>query len=402
MAYDIPATGSVRSLTLLGATGSVGASTVDLLLRHRDKYQVEAVTAHKKAEELAVLARRLGAKHAVVADETAYAKLKAALAGSNITAGAGPSALVEAASRPVDICVAAIVGAAGLPATFAAARHAKALALANKESLVCAGDLLNSELARSGGIMLPTDSEHNAIFQILHGLEARQAEEIILTASGGPFRAASPARMRLVKPQDALKHPTWSMGAKITIDSATLVNKGLELIEAHHLFNIAPQKLSVLVHPQSIIHGLVRFADGSLLAHLGPADMRVPIASCLAWPQRMESGARRLDLAEVASLTFESPDFERFPGLRLAREAMLAGGGAPCVLNAANEVAVSAFLEGRLGFMGIPDLIAETMSAATAKSLTAPPTDINAVIRVDEETRALAAHLLPQIAGRSW
>lgn len=391
-----------RSVTVLGATGSIGASTADLLLRHRGRFSVEAVTAHRRGKELAELARKLDARIAVVADPEAYQELKEALSGTAIEAAAGPDAVVEAASRPVDICVAAIVGAAGLRPTFAGARAAKALALANKESLVCAGALLNQEVAAAGGIMLPTDSEHNAIFQVLNGLDGKKAEEIILTASGGPFRATTPAKMRLVTPKDALKHPTWSMGAKITIDSATLVNKGLELIEAYHLFEVAPEKLSVLVHPQSIVHGLVRFSDGSLLAHLGPADMRVPIASCLAWPERMESGARRLDLAEVAQLSFEAPDYERFPGLRLTREAMIAGGGAPCVLNAANEIAVAAFLDGRLGFMGIPDLIAETLSAADGRGLTAPPGDINAVVRVDEETRHLSAQLLPQIAARSW
>lgn len=391
-----------RSVTLLGATGSIGASTVDLLLRHKDRYRVEAVTANRRAGALAAIARKIEAKIAVVADVAAYQELKAALSGSGIEAAAGDEEVVRAAGRPVDICVAAIVGSVGLQATFAAAASAKALALANKESLVCAGQLLSQAVAASGGIILPTDSEHNAIFQILHGLEARQAEEIILTASGGPFRATSPAHMRLVKPEDALKHPTWSMGAKITIDSATLVNKGLELIEAHHLFTISPEKLSVLVHPQSIIHGLVRFADGSLIAHLGPADMRVPIASCLAWPERMDSGARRLNLSEVANLSFESPDLERFPGLRLAKEAMIAGGSAPCVLNAANEIAVEAFLEGRLGFMGIPDLISETMELAAGRGLMAPPSDLNDVVTVDRHTRQLAAQLMPQIASKSW
>ena len=391
-----------KTVTLLGATGSIGASTVDLLLRHREHFRVEAVTAHKKAKELADIAKKLRARIAVVADPTAYDALRAELTGSGIEAAAGPQAIVDAAACPVDICVAAIVGAVGLRSTLAAAGAAKALALANKESLVCSGDLLKQAVAASGGIILPTDSEHNAIFQILNGLQPRFAEEIILTASGGPFRASSPAQMRIVRPEDALKHPTWSMGAKITIDSATLVNKGLELIEAHHLFAVAPAKLSVLVHPQSIVHGLVRFSDGSVLAHLGPADMRVPIASCLAWPNRIESGARRLDLCEVATLTFEAPDLGRFPGLRLAQEAMAAGGGAPCVLNAANEIAVEAFLEGRLGFMGIPDLIAETLAAADGQGLTRPPSDINAVLTLDGESRRLATLLLPQIAARSF
>lgn len=391
-----------RSISILGATGSIGASTIDLLVRHKDRFRVEALTASTRGAELAALACRLNARVAVVANPAAFADLKAGLAGTTIEAACGPEALVEAASRPVDLAMAAIVGAAGLPATFAAARSARILALANKESLVCAGRLLTRAVEATGAVLLPTDSEHNAVFQALAGQDAQHVEEIILTASGGPFRTATRAAMRVVTPDHALKHPTWTMGAKITIDSATLVNKGLELIEAHHLFSVAPNKLGVLVHPQSVVHGLVRFRDGSLLAQLGPTDMRVPIACCLAWPERMASGVRHLDLAALAQLTFEAPDEERFPGLALARLAMAAGGGTPCIFNAANEVAVDAFLGGRLGFLGIPELISETLEAASARGMAREPGSLAEVLTLDAETRKLAAQLMPQIAAKSW
>jgi 1-deoxy-D-xylulose-5-phosphate reductoisomerase len=394
--------GARRSVSILGATGSIGASTADILLHHRDRFVVAAVTANRRAQELGALARKLGARLAVVADPAAYAGLKESLSGSGIEAAAGANAVVAAAAQPVDICVAGIVGAAGLRATFAAARSARVLALANKESLVCVGRLLLDAARSAGTAILPTDSEHNAIFQVLHGRDTPPLAEIILTASGGPFRTASLDAMRQVRPADALRHPTWSMGAKITIDSATLINKGLELIEAHHLFDVEPQRLSVLVHPQSIVHGLVRFTDGSVLAHLGPPDMRVPIASCLAWPERITSGAAHLDLVQVAKLSFEAPDFVRFPGLKLAFEVMAAGGGSPNVFNAANEVAVQAFLEGRLGFLGIVALIRETLDTAHRKALTLVPDSLDDVLALDGEARRLAAQLAPQIAATSW
>jgi 1-deoxy-D-xylulose-5-phosphate reductoisomerase len=393
---------AARSVTLLGATGSIGASAVDLLARHPERFRVEAVAAGSRAPELAEVARRLGARLAVVNDERALGELKDALAGSGVEAAAGRAALLEAASRPVDVSVAAIVGAAGLEATFAAARVAGVLALANKESLVCAGGLLMKAARAAGTAVLPTDSEHNAVFQALGGLDASGAEEIVLTASGGPFRTTPHAELRAVTPDRALRHPTWSMGAKITIDSATLVNKGLELIEAHHLFDVPPARLSVLVHPQSVVHGLVRFRDGSLIAQLGPADMRVPIAAALAWPERIESGAEPLDLARLGALTFEAPDLDRFPGLALARAAMEEGGGAPCAFNAANEVAVEAFLAGRLGFVGVPELASAVLDAARTRGLTRAPGSLEDVLAIDRASRALAAQLAPQIAATSW
>jgi 1-deoxy-D-xylulose-5-phosphate reductoisomerase len=385
-------------VTLLGATGSIGASTVDLLLRHRDGFAVEAVTGNRRVADLAAIARKLGAKRAVVADPAGHAALSEALADTGIAVASGPGAVVEAASIPVDWTMAGIVGAAGLPATFAAVRAARVVALANKESLVCAGALLMEAAAGANCALLPSDSEHNAIFQALHGQPGREVAEIVLTASGGPFRTAPMEVLRRATPEMALKHPTWSMGAKITIDSATLVNKGLELIEAHHLFAMPPGRLGVVVHPQSIVHGWVRHVDGSILAHLGPADMRVPIANCLAWPRRVESGAATLDLAQVGSLTFEAPDEIRFPGLALAREAMAAGGGAPCVLNAANEVAVEAFLAGRLGFMGIPAVIAETLAAASKEGLRAAPATLEEVLAVDATARLIAAPFVSHFA----
>ncbi len=388
-----------RTVSIFGATGSIGASTIDLVMRHADRYEVEVVTGNARVAELADLARKVSAKLAVVADQDRYDDLRLALSGSGIEVAAGPDALVEAASRRVDWVMAGIVGAAGLPSTFAAARTGAAIALANKESLVCAGSLLTAEIARAGGVLLPADSEHNAIFQAIHGTMDRTVDEIILTASGGPFRTASIEDMRVATPQSALKHPTWSMGAKISIDSATLVNKGLELIEAHHLFGLPSAKLGVLVHPQSIVHGLVRFCDGSLLAQLGPADMRVPIASCLAWPDRIATGAKPLDLAAVGSLQFELPDVSRFPALRLARAAMDQGAGLPCVLNAANEIAVAAFLGRGIGFLDIAALIEQTMDDAERIGLTRAPRDINDMMSLDVEARKLAATLLPRFSS---
>jgi 1-deoxy-D-xylulose-5-phosphate reductoisomerase len=389
----------LRTVSIFGATGSIGASTIDLVMRHADRYAVEVVTGNARVPELAELARKVSAKLAVVADPGRYEELRLALSGSGIEVAAGPEALVEAASRRVDWVMAGIVGAAGLPSTFAAARTGAAIALANKESLVCAGSLLTAEISRAGGVLLPADSEHNAIFQAIHGTMDRTVDEIILTASGGPFRTASIEAMRIATPQTALKHPIWSMGAKISIDSATLVNKGLELIEAHHLFGLPSAKLGVLVHPQSIVHGLVRFCDGSLLAQLGPADMRVPIASCLAWPDRIATGAKPLDLAAVGSLQFELPDVSRFPALRLARVAMDQGGGLPCVLNAANEVAVAAFLGRGIGFLDIAALIEQTMEDAERTGLTRAPHDLEDVIFLDGEARKLAVTLLPRFSS---
>src|ERR1700736_5104597 len=339
-----------RSVTILGATGSIGASTIDLLKRNRASYRIEAVSANRNGRELARIARELDARFAAVADKAAYRELKEDLAGSGIEAAAGPSAMIEAARRPADWVMAAIAGATGLEPTLAAVERGGTVALANKECLVCAGALFMRRAAQKGTTVLPVDSEHNALFQALSAGRREDVRRIVLTASGGPFRTWPLDAIRKVTVEQALKHPTWSMGPKVTIDSATLMNKGLELIEAHHLFALRPDELDVLVHPQSIVHGLVEFRDGSVIAQLGSPDMRIPIAHCLAWPVRMGTPAPRLDLARVATLTFEEPDVTRFPALALAPRALAAGGAFPTILNAANEIAVREFIDRRLGF----------------------------------------------------
>jgi 1-deoxy-D-xylulose-5-phosphate reductoisomerase len=390
-----------RVVTLLGATGSIGASTVDLLRMHRERFRVEAVTAQRNAAALAKLAREVGARFAVVADPDCYGELKAALARSGIEAAAGREAVVEAAARPADWVMAAITGAAGLLPTMTAVERGATVALANKECLVCAGALFMARAGATGAVVLPVDSEHNAIFQALSAGRRDDVSRIILTASGGPFRTASIAEMRKATVQQALQHPNWAMGAKITIDSATMMNKGLELIEAHHLFGFASEEIDILVHPQSIVHGIVEYRDGSLVAQLGPPDMRVPIANCLAWPERM-AGAARLDLEQMATLTFEPPDPIRFPALPLARAALAAGKGAPTVLNAANEVAVQDFIDGRLGFAGIAALVEATMESAVARGILREPADVEDAIGIDHEARNLAAMLLPEIAAKAF
>jgi 1-deoxy-D-xylulose-5-phosphate reductoisomerase len=388
-----------RRVTLLGATGSIGSSTIDLLRQEAARYQVEAVTADRNATALARLARELGARFAVVADPEAYGELKAALAGSNIEPAAGPAAIVEAAQRPADWVMAAITGAASLKPTLAAAERGATVALANKECLVCAGALFMRRAAAAGARVLPVDSEHNAIFQALGAGPREDVRRIVLTASGGPFRTWSLDAIRKVTVEQALKHPTWSMGPKVTIDSATLMNKGLELIEAHHLFGLAIDELDVVVHPQSVVHGLVEFRDGSVVAQLGSPDMRIPIAHCLAWPARMGTPAARLDLARLATLSFEEPDLVRFPALALAREALAAGGAAPTVLNAANEIAVREFVGRRLGFGGIPALVEATLEAAERRGSMAEPQSIDDALAIDQGARRLAVSLLPEIAA---
>jgi 1-deoxy-D-xylulose-5-phosphate reductoisomerase len=390
-----------RTVTLLGATGSIGASTVDLLKRERNRFRVEAVCANKSAAALAALARELGARFAAVADPAAYGDLKAALAGTGIEVAAGESGLIEAAERPAEWVIGAITGAAGLKPTLAAAERGAIVALANKETLVCAGGLFMRRAAASGATVLPVDSEHNALFQAMSGSRREDVRRVILTASGGPFRAAPAEAVKAATVEQALKHPNWSMGAKITIDSATLMNKGLELIEAHHLFALASEQIDVLVHPQSIVHSLVEFCDGSLIAQLGSPDMRIPIAYCLAWPERIAGPAPRLDLARAATLTFEEPDLERFPALGLARRALEAGGAAPTVLNAANEVAVGEFLARRLNFAGISVLVEATLEAALARNWTAEPESVDEALSVDHNTRLLARTLLPEIAAKA-
>ncbi len=386
--------GCVKRLSVLGATGSIGTSTLDLIGRDPDAFEVVALTAARSAAKLAELAIRHRARFAAVCDEAAFPELSERLAGTGIRAGAGPAAMIEAASLPADCVVAAIVGAAGLAPTFAAARQGCRVALANKECLVSAGSVFLAEIARCGSELVPVDSEHSAAFQVLAGADAGSIEKITLTASGGPFRTWSPARIAAATAEQALCHPNWSMGAKITIDSATLMNKGLELIEAYHLFPVEARQLDAVVHPQSIIHCLVQYKDGSLLAQLAAPDMRTPIAVALAWPARMEAPVERLDLAKVGTLTFEPPDEARFPCLTLAKGALQRGGSAPAVLNAANEVAVAAFLAGRIPFGGIANLVEKTLAAAEPRELFLTPVSLDDVLSVDREARRLAERLL--------
>jgi 1-deoxy-D-xylulose-5-phosphate reductoisomerase len=388
-----------KTVTVLGATGSIGSSTADLLRRDPQSYSVEAVTANRDAVALARLARELGARFAAVADSAAYAELKSELSGSGIEAAAGPEAMVEAAQRPAEWVMAAITGAASLAPTLAAAERGAAVALANKECLVCAGALFMRRAAAAGANVLPVDSEHNAIFQSLGSGRREDVRRIVLTASGGPFRTFTAEQIRNVTLEQALKHPTWSMGPKVTIDSATLMNKGLELIEAHHLFALPPEALDVVVHPQSIVHGLVEFRDGSVIAQLGSPDMRIPISHCLAWPVRMETPAARLNLAQVSTLSFEEPDMVRFPALALARRALAAGGSAPTILNAANEIAVAQFVEKRLGFSGIPALVEATLDGMARRGQTREPQTVEEAVAVDHTARRLASDLLPEIAA---
>jgi 1-deoxy-D-xylulose-5-phosphate reductoisomerase len=389
------------SITLLGATGSIGSSTLDLVRKNRDRFRVEAVTAQRSAGALAQLARDLDARLAVIGDEGCYGELKGALAGSGIEAAAGENAIVDAARRPAQWVMAAITGAAGLRPTMTALERGATIALANKECLVCAGALFMRRAQEAGAVVLPVDSEHNAIFQALSAGRRADVSRIILTASGGPFRTASLEQMRAATVQQALRHPNWSMGAKITIDSATMMNKGLELIEAHHLFGFGSDQIDIVVHPQSIVHGIVEYRDGSLIAQLGPPDMRVPIANCLAWPERM-AGAARLDFAQMTTLTFEAPDPVRFPALALARRALQAGNGVPTVLNAANEIAVHEFIGGRLGFAGIAALVDATIDAAEGRGIMREPTSVDDAIAVDHISRSLARSLLPEIAVKAF
>jgi 1-deoxy-D-xylulose-5-phosphate reductoisomerase len=382
-----------RTITILGATGSVGASTLDLVRRNRDMFRVVALTANCQAVELAALAREFGAEIAVVADESCLPALREALGGSGIEAAGGPAAVVEAAARGADITMAAIVGCAGLAPTMAAIECGKAVALANKEALVSAGEVMTAAVARTGATLLPVDSEHNAIFQCLAGNDPAHVHAITLTASGGPFREWEMARIHRATPAEAVKHPTWSMGAKISVDSATMMNKGLEFIEAYHLFPVGVERLRIVIHPQSIVHSMVEYRDGSTLAQLGPSDMRVPIASALAWPQRMDTPCAPLDLAAIGNLSFFKPDEERFPATRVARDAVIAGGAAPAVLNAANEIAVAAFLAGQIAFTRI----VQSAEDVLARGLPHAPSSLEEVIAVDRETRIRAAEMMEAI-----
>lgn len=375
---------SLRTISVLGATGSIGASTLDLIRRNRDRWQVVALTANGNAAALAALAIEFGAELAVVAEEAALPALREALAGTRIEAAAGAEALVEAAARGADVTVAAIVGCAGLAPTMAAIEQGRTVALANKEALVSAGEVMTAAVARTGATLLPVDSEHNAIFQCLAGNRLSDVRWITLTASGGPFRDWPVERLAQATPAEAVKHPNWSMGAKISVDSATMMNKGLEFIEAFHLFPVGVERLRIVVHPQSVVHSMVEYRDGSTLAQLGPSDMRVPLASALAWPERMLTPCIPLDLVAIGELTFRAPDEQRFPATRLARAAARAGGAMPAVLNAANEVAVAAFLAGKLAFTSIAAQVEETLG----RYAPAAPTSLADVIAVDAEARA--------------
>ena len=380
----------MKRVSILGATGSIGTSTLDLIEQARGEFEVVALTAASNVIGLADAARRTGAQLAVIADETRLPELQAALAGTNCHAAGGEQGLVEAASADADWVMAAIVGCAGLMPTMAAIEAGKTVALANKEALVTAGALMTDAARRAGTTLLPVDSEHNAIFQCLAADSIDHVARLILTASGGPFRTTSAEDIAVATPEQAIAHPNWDMGAKISVDSATLMNKGLELIEASYLFGLPSERIDVLIHPQSVIHSLVEYVDGSMLAQLGPPDMRVPIAYALAWPERMETSTKRLDLAAIARLDFEPPNLDRFPALRLAREALEAGGGAPCVLNAANEVAVACFLDGRIAFGDISRLVEEALSSSRSPA----PTSLDDVIATDKETRAVVTEMI--------
>ena len=378
----------MKRIAILGATGSIGKSTLDLVERSPDRFQVVAVTAATNSEKLAEIARRTGARLAVVADESRLSDLRERLSGTDCRVAAGQQALIEAAGE-AELVIAAIVGCAGLEPVMAAVEAGKTVALANKEALVTAGELMTDAAAEQGATLLPIDSEHNAIFQCLAGNRREDVSKIILTASGGPFRTASIETIAAATPAQAIAHPNWSMGAKVSVDSATLMNKGLELIEAHYLFRLPPPQIEILIHPQSVVHSLVEFVDGSVLAQLGAPDMRVPIAYALAWPERIATPAEHLDLAAIGRLEFELPDMIRFPALKLARAAVEQGGAAPTVLNAANEVAVANFLDGALRFPDITRLVEESLADADFEA----PRSIGDVLEIDAATRVRAEAL---------
>ena len=379
-----------KKLTILGSTGSIGCSTLDLVQRNPEDFIVEAVTAGTRVQELAAQAKEVGAKLAVIANEDLYGDLKDALSGSGIEAAAGNDAVADAAARPVDMIMAAIVGAAGLPPTLAAVRQGTTILLANKETLVCAGDFMSAELQQHGATLLPVDSEHNAIFQVLEDSQPDAIEKIILTASGGPLRTRELYEMRDVTPAQAIAHPNWDMGAKISVDSATMMNKGLELIEAHYLFNMPSEQIDILVHPQSVSHSMVAYVDGSVLAQFGSPDMRTPIAYSLAWPKRMNAPVERLDFGKVRELTFEDPDPKSFPALRLTRSALEDGGSAPTILNAANEIAVDAFLKERIRFTEIAESVEETLQSIEPRQLDS----LDAVFEIDRIAREVSADVV--------
>jgi 1-deoxy-D-xylulose-5-phosphate reductoisomerase len=382
-----------KRVSVLGATGTIGQHTCELLALNPDRFQTVALTANGNAGKLAELAAALNASFAAIADVRQEGELRRRLEGTGIECGAGPGALAEAGQRPADFIMASIVGAAGLAPTLTALRQGTAIGLANKECLVSAGALFMSEAAKHGTVLLPVDSEHSAVFQALDTLDCNYVERIVLTASGGPFRTWTAAEIAAARPEDALKHPNWTMGRKITIDSATLMNKGLELIEAFHLFNVRADQLSAIVHPQSIVHAFVYYCDGSVIAQASLPDMRTPIAYALAWPSRLKTGIKRLDLAAVPDLTFEEADEVRFPALRLAKDALKAGGPAPTVLNAANEIAVEAFLGRAIPFPGIAAAVEQTLSKAASELSGILPDSLEAVMHLDRRAREIAQPL---------
>jgi len=382
-----------RTVSILGSTGSVGCNTLDLIARNPASYDVVALTANRNVRLLAEQAIKFDAKVAVIADESRYAELKAALDGSGVAAAAGREALVEAAERTADWVMASIVGAAGLRPTLSAIRRGATVALANKEVLVCAGDLMMQEVTDHGATLLPVDSEHNAIFQVFDFERADGVDSITLTASGGPFIHSSLADMRQVTPAQAVAHPNWDMGAKISVDSATLMNKGLEMIEAYHLFPVTENQIDIVVHPQSVIHSLVTYQDGSMLAQLGAPDMRIPISYALGWPRRLKTPAKKLSLAELGRMDFIEPDPEKFPALRLTREALRRGGTAPTILNAANEVAVYAFLAGQVGFLDIAAIVEETLTRVAPATLTC----LRMLHAIDDEARTVAQNVIEEM-----
>jgi 1-deoxy-D-xylulose-5-phosphate reductoisomerase len=392
------AQGKKRRVSVLGATGTIGLNTAELLALNPDRYEVGALAANRNAAKLAELAVTLKAEFAALADESQEGELRRLLEGTGIECGAGPKALLEAAQRPADVIMAAIVGAAGLEPTLTAIKQGTTIALANKECLVCAGTLFMSEAARHKATLLPVDSEHSAVFQSLDEPGSKHVERIVLTASGGPFRTWTLEQIAAARPEDALKHPNWTMGQKITIDSATLMNKGLELIEAYHLFGVRADQLSAIVHPQSIIHALVYYCDGSVMAQASLPDMRTPIALSLAWPERLQADViKRLDLAAAGTLTFEEPDEVRFPAMRLAKEVLKTGGAASTVLNAANEVAVEAFLNRAISFPAIAATVEKTLDKAASELAGVAPDTLDAVMHLDAQARKIAS----SFAGKS-
>ncbi|MBT5074840.1 MAG: 1-deoxy-D-xylulose-5-phosphate reductoisomerase [Kordiimonadaceae bacterium] len=382
-----------KQVTILGSTGSIGCNTLDLISRDKDGYNLKALTAHKNVKKLSEQAVEFNAEMAVIADETLFDDLKSALAGTGIIAAAGKEALNEAADMPADWVMSSIVGAAGLKPTLTAIRRGATIALANKECLVCAGDFMMDQVKESGATILPVDSEHNAIFQIFDFEHPESIEKITLTASGGPFYNTDIAEMEAITPTEAVLHPNWSMGAKISVDSATMMNKGLELIEAYYLFPVDKDQLDIIIHPQSIIHSMVSYIDGSVLAQLGTPDMRTPISYTLGWPDRMNTPSKKLDLTEIGELNFIKPDEERFPSLNITRQVLQNGGSAPTILNASNEVAVYAFLEGKIGFLDIARIVEETLNKITFHTMNS----LSDVHEVDEDTRRLSKQLVTGI-----